>query len=57
MSLGSLDIGEVTPEVNKVKQVNFENQSFVNSLFTVEFYKRYPDYRADMELKLSPPLD
>ena len=37
---------------------NFEDQSFVNSLFKVEFYQRTPNYpSAVLELKLSPPLD
>lgn len=36
---------------------NFENQTFINQLFRVEFYQRKPDYTAVMELKLSPPMD
>ena len=47
-------IGDVTPEV---KKPNFENQSFINQLFKVEFYQKSPDYTAYLELKLSPPLD
>ena len=37
--------------------IDFESQEFSNSLFTVEFYKKKPNYSADLELKLSPPMD
>ena len=36
---------------------NFEESSFTNSLFKVEFYQRTPNYSAVLELKLNPPMD
>ena len=47
-------ISEAEPESTRH---NFENQTFINQLFRVEFYQRKPDYTAVMELKLSPPMD
>ena len=35
----------------------YEDEEFSNSLFTVEFYKKKPNYSADLELRLSPPKD
>ena len=34
-----------------------EDTQFCNCLFTVEHYKKKPNYSADLELKLSPPLN
>ena len=36
---------------------NFESQVFVNSLFRVEYHSRKSEYVAEVELKLSPPID
>ena len=38
-------------------EADFDDQEFCNSLFSVEFYKKKPNYSAELELKLSPPKD
>ena len=39
------------------KEADFEDEEFNNSLFTVESYKKKPNYSAELELRLSPPMD
>jgi len=49
---------EATPRQSDLpSKTSFEEQTFMNALFKVEFYQRTPNYNAVLELKLSPPMD
>ena len=55
--MSSETLKEIMADVTPDKGHKIEDQTFVNALFRVLSYRRTPDYKAEMELKLSPPVD